>query len=118
MRGSLFNEPRTEGDCASGEVAMFFVVCNFTAMRRAALYAVRVAVRAAVSSSGGGIWGVSDPLRLPPIAVQGSSPRGSLTPHLHAALVRAILVFSVPSSGAPPGVASWPASFPEQLKRA
>ena len=42
--------------------AMFFAVCDFAALYRAALCAARVEVSAAVSSSDGGIWGVSDPL--------------------------------------------------------
>ena len=49
-----------------GEVAMFFAISNFTAVNRAALFAARVAVGAAVGSSDGGIWGVSDPLCHPP----------------------------------------------------
>jgi hypothetical protein len=53
---------------------MFFAISNFTTVNRAALFAARVAVGAAVSSSHGGIWGVSDPLCHPPITV----PRPSL----------------------------------------
>ena len=51
------------------EVAMFFAISNFTAVKRAAPFAARVAVGAAVSSSDGGIWGVSDPLCHPPVEV-------------------------------------------------
>jgi hypothetical protein len=56
------------------EVAMLFAISDFTGVKRAALFAARVAVGAAVSSSHGGIWGVSDPLCHPPITV----PRPSL----------------------------------------
>ena len=45
---------------------MFFAVCDFAALYRAALCAARVEVSAAVSSSGGGIWGVSTPSATPP----------------------------------------------------
>jgi hypothetical protein len=48
---------------------MSFAVWEFDALQRAALFAARVAVCAAVSSSEGGIWGVSDPLCHPPITV-------------------------------------------------
>ena len=61
---------------------MFFAVCDFAALHRAALCAARVAVSAAVSSSGGGIWGVSDPLCHPPVAVPALDQRGSLTPRM------------------------------------
>ena len=71
-----------------GEVAMFFAISNFTAVNRAALFAARVAVGAAVSSSDGGIWGVSDPLCHPPISVPRPVGRGSLTPQMHVAFVR------------------------------
>lgn len=37
-----------------GEVAMFFVISNFTTVNRAALFAAHVEVGAAVSSSDGG----------------------------------------------------------------
>jgi hypothetical protein len=53
------------------EVAMFFAISDFTAVKWAALCAARVAVGAVVDSSGGGIWGVSDPLCHPPITVPG-----------------------------------------------
>ena len=62
VSGSLINKPREERDCVSGEVAMFFVISNFTTVNRAALFAAHVEVGAAVSSSDGGIRGVSDPL--------------------------------------------------------
>ena len=50
---------------------MFFAISNFTTVNRAALFAARVAVGAAVSSTDRGIWGVSDPLCHPPITVPG-----------------------------------------------
>jgi hypothetical protein len=49
--------------------AMSLPSCDFAAVERAALFAARVAVGAAVSSSDGGIWGVSDPLCHPPVEV-------------------------------------------------
>jgi hypothetical protein len=55
----------------AGDLAMFYAVSNFTAVKRAALFAARAAVGAAVSSSDGGIWGVSDPLCHPPTTVPG-----------------------------------------------
>ena len=45
-----------------GEVAMYFAISNFTAADRAALFAARVAVGAAVRIGDGVLWGVSDPL--------------------------------------------------------
>ena len=45
---------------------MFFAISNFTTLNLAALFAARVTVRAAVSRSDGGLWGVSDPLCHPP----------------------------------------------------
>jgi hypothetical protein len=53
------------------EVAMFFAICDFIAVQRAAFSAARVAVGAAAGSSDGGIWGVSDPLCHPPLTVPG-----------------------------------------------
>ena len=53
----------------AGHLAMFYAVSNFTSVKRAALFAARVVFGAAVSSSAGGIWGVSDPLCHPPISV-------------------------------------------------
>jgi hypothetical protein len=53
--------------------AMFFAVCDFAALYRAALCAARVEVRAAVSSSGGGIWG-REATPLPP-PEPGPGPR-------------------------------------------
>ena len=41
---------------------MSFAICNFTEVQRAALYAARVAVGAAVHSGDADIWGVSDPV--------------------------------------------------------
>ena len=68
-------------DCvAPGEVAMLFAISDFTTVERAALFAARVAVGAAVSSGGGGIWGVSDALCLPPITVPRSSFGGRSRP--------------------------------------
>jgi hypothetical protein len=52
---------------------MLFAISNFTTANRAALFAARVAVGAAVSSSDRGIWGVSDPLCHPPITAPCSS---------------------------------------------
>lgn len=46
---------------------MLFAISDFTTVERAALFAVRVAVGAAVRSGDGVIWGVSDPLCHPPI---------------------------------------------------
>jgi hypothetical protein len=48
---------------------MFFAVCDFVGLHRAALYAARVALSAAVGSSERDIWGVSDPLCHPPVEV-------------------------------------------------
>jgi hypothetical protein len=61
VRGSLINKLREERNCDSGEVAMFFAISNFTTVNRAALFAARVAVGAAVRSGDGGIWGVDSP---------------------------------------------------------
>jgi hypothetical protein len=84
-----------------GEVAMFFAISNFTAVNRAALFAARVAVGAAVKSGDGGIWGVSGPLCHPPDPVPGPVGRGSLTPQMHGALVRRSHPVSVTPSSAP-----------------
>jgi len=67
---------------------MFFVLSNFTTVNRAAFFAARVAVGEAVGSSGGGIWGVSDPLGHPPFFAPWSSWRGSLTPQMRVTFVR------------------------------
>lgn len=48
---------------------MLFAISDFTTVKRAALFAARVAVGAAVSSGDAGIWGVSDPVCHPPITV-------------------------------------------------
>ena len=56
VRGPLINKPREERDVSVRDVAMLFAISNFTAVKRAAVYAVRVAVHAAVSSSDEGIW--------------------------------------------------------------
>ena len=77
-------------------------VSDFAAVQRAALCAARVAVSAAVSSSERDIWGVSDPLCHPPIAVPGLDPWGSLTPQMHVAVVRQNRASSVTSPSAPP----------------
>jgi hypothetical protein len=84
-----------------GEVAMFFAISNFTAVNRAALFAARVAVGAAVRSGDGGIWGVSDPLCHPPDPVPGPVGRESLTPQMHVAIVRQNRALSLPSPNAP-----------------
>lgn len=54
-------------------IAMFLTNSNFARVERAALFAARVKVGAAVSSSDGGIWGVSDPLCHPPFFAPWSS---------------------------------------------
>ena len=81
---------------------MFFAICNFAEVQRAAFFAARVAVGAAVCSSDGGIWGVSDPLCHPPITVPCFSSRGSLTPQMHVAVVRQNRASSVTLRSAPP----------------
>ena len=63
-----------------GEVAMFFAISSFTTVNRAALFAARVAVGAAVRSGDGVIWGVSDPLCHPPDPVPGLLGRGRSRP--------------------------------------
>jgi len=68
---------------------MFFAVCDFAALYRAALCAARVEVSAAVSGSEVGIWGVSDPLCHPPNPVPDLDQRGSLTPGMGVAVVPA-----------------------------
>ena len=85
----------------AGEVAMFFAICDFTAVQRAAFFAARVAVGAAAGSSDGGIWGVSDPLCHPPDTVPAPVGRGSLTPQMHVAVVRQNRALSLPSPDAP-----------------
>jgi hypothetical protein len=77
-------------------------VSDFVAVQSAALCAARVAVSAAVSSSEGGIWGVSDPLCHPPVEVQTLDKRGSLTPLMDVAVVRQNRASSVTSPSAPP----------------
>ena len=67
---------------------MSLQVSDFAAVQQAALCAAPVAVSAAVCTRGRDIWGVSDPLRLPPIAVQDPSRRGSLTPGMRVDVVR------------------------------
>jgi hypothetical protein len=46
---------------------MFFAISNFTTVNRAALFAARITVGAAVRSADGVVWGVSDPLCHSPI---------------------------------------------------
>jgi hypothetical protein len=67
---------------------MSFTLSEFAAVNRAALYAARVAVGAAVSSIEGGIWGVSDPLCHPPFFAPWFSWWGSLTPQMRVTIVR------------------------------
>ena len=59
---------------------MLFAISDFTSVERAALFAARVAVCAAVGGSDGGIWGVSDPLCHPPITVPSPSFGGRSRP--------------------------------------
>jgi hypothetical protein len=80
---------------------MFFAISNFTTVNRAALFAARVAVGAAASSSDRDIWGVSDPLCHPPDHGPEPSLRGSLTPQTHVAVVRQNRALSLPSPSAP-----------------
>jgi hypothetical protein len=108
-RGSLFNSPQRNVVASLGEVAMFFAICNFTAVRWAALFAARVAVGAAVRSGDGVIWGVSDPLCHPPMSVPGPT-RGSLTPQMHVFIVRRNRAQSVTLRSAAPVSYSAPAS--------
>jgi hypothetical protein len=79
---------------------MFFAVCDFAALYRAALCAARVEVRAAVSSSGGGMWGREPPLP-PPNPVPGLDPWGSLTPGMGVVVVRQNRARSVLSPSEP-----------------
>jgi hypothetical protein len=78
--GPLINEGERNVTASVGEVAMFFAISNFTTVNRAALFAARVAVGAAVRSGDGGIWGVSDPLCHPPITVPGRGFGGRSRP--------------------------------------
>ena len=74
LPGDLFAPNSVVGvNVVTGRVdsAMFFAVCDFAALSRAALCAARVEVSAAVSSIGGGIWGRERP-PLPP-SCRGSS---------------------------------------------
>jgi hypothetical protein len=59
---------------------MLFAISDFTSVERAAPFAARVALGAAVSGSDGGIWGVSDPLCHPPISVPRPSFGGRSRP--------------------------------------
>jgi hypothetical protein len=94
---------------------MFFVVCHFVPLHRAALCAARVALSAAVGSSDGGIWGVSDPLCHPPIPVPRVSPRGSLTPQMRVTVVRQNRALSLTSPSAPLVSRAVPALFPSSM---
>ena len=60
---------------------MFFAISDFTTGNRAALFAARVAVGAAVRSGDGVIWGVSDPLCHPPDPVPGLLGGGRSRPN-------------------------------------
>jgi hypothetical protein len=80
---------------------MLFASSDFTAVNRAALFAARVALGAAVSSSDGGIWGVSDPLCHPPFFAPWSSWRGRSRPESHVTFVRTNRARPWPLSSAP-----------------
>jgi hypothetical protein len=94
---------------------MFFAVCDFVAVR-AALCAARVAVSAAVSSSGGCIWGVSDPHFAAPFFAPRLLRRGSLTPQMLVIVVRQNRAVSATSPSAPPLSPAGPTSFPSSVK--
>jgi hypothetical protein len=94
---------------------MFLVVCDFAPLHQAALCAARVALSAAVGSSDGGIWGVSDPLCHPLIPVPRLSPRGSLTPQMRVTVVRQNRALSLTSPSAPPVSRAVPALFPSSM---
>jgi hypothetical protein len=79
---------------------MFFAISDFITVNRAALFAARVAVGAAVRSSAGVIWGVSDPLGHPPDRSRACW-EGSLTPQMHVAIVRQNRALFSSSSTAP-----------------
>ena len=59
---------------------MCFAWNNLAVPQRAAVCAAHVAVGATVSSSDGGIWGVSDPLRHPPVEVRRAEKRVAHAP--------------------------------------
>ena len=61
---------------------------HFAGCHRAALFAARVLVRAAVDVPVCDKRGVSDPHLAAPFFAPGPAPRGSLTPHLHVPVVR------------------------------
>ena len=94
---------------------MFFAVCDFAVLYRAALCAARVEVSAAVSSSEAGIWGVSDPLCHPPNPVPGLDPWGSLTPGMGVAVVRQNRARSVTSPSEPRVSRAMPLLFPSNV---
>ena len=62
------------------DVSMSFCLNHFAAVNRAALCAARVSVDAAVGSSEGGKWGVSDPLCHPPFFAPGPVGGGRSRP--------------------------------------
>jgi hypothetical protein len=83
-----------------GAIQKSLSVWHFVRCHRAAFYADRVCVLAGVGVTVGGKWGVSDPLRLPPIVVPSPSRKGSLTPHLRVVVVRSRLTQVMSSSRA------------------
>ena len=72
-------------------------------------------VSAAVSSSEGGIWGVSDPLCHPPNPVPGLDPWGSLTPGMGVAVVRQNRARSMTSPSEPRVSRTMPLLFPSSM---
>jgi hypothetical protein len=88
-----------------GEVAMFFAISDFTAVKRGALCAARVVVGAVVDSSGGGIWGVNDPLCHPLITVPGRVFGGRSRPKCMSLSSGTTRASSVTLRSAPP--VSW-----------
>jgi hypothetical protein len=81
---------------------MFRAVYNFGGVNRAALFAARRTVSAAVSSTDGDIRGVSDPVCHAPFFAPWSRWSGSLTPQMHITVVRQDRTLSLPSSSVPP----------------
>ena len=61
------SNPRTARPAWLSYFAIFLTIRDFARVKRAAFFCARVAVGAAVSSTDGAIWGVSDPLCHPPI---------------------------------------------------
>lgn len=72
---------------------------HFAGCHRAALFAARVLVRAAVDVTAGDKRGVSDPHLAAPFFAPGPTLRGSLTPHLRVSLVRLRRPSSLPCAG-------------------